>query len=59
MENTVILRKAVEADALNIHLLLHEYALQGDYYQMQNVISDTRMRDSISKGALPEQPKED
>ena len=29
MENTVILRKAVEADALNIHLLLHEYALQG------------------------------
>ncbi len=30
-----------------------------DYYQMQNVISDTRMREAISKGAQPEQPKQE
>lgn len=27
-----------------------------DYYNMQNVISDTQMRQSISKGAAPEKP---
>jgi uncharacterized protein YqfA (UPF0365 family) len=30
-----------------------------DYYQMQNVIADTTMRDGIAKASIPASPTED
>jgi uncharacterized protein YqfA (UPF0365 family) len=52
--------KVTEAEA-EIPLAMSEAFRNGnlgvmDYYRMQNIKSDTEMRDSISKGSKPEQP---